>query len=240
MPSNHLILCHHLLFLPSISPASESFPMSQFFTSGRQSIGASASASVLPMNIQDWFPLKWTGLISLQSKGLSRVFSNTTVQKHQFFGAQLSLWSNSHIYTWLLEKPHLWLHVPLVSHVYSYTIPEFLTSHPCYSLCEYWLSACPIFVSLNSAIHSHPWWITIHLRSIPNWFLNPLPLNSFIWWLHALLIIFCQIWVILLGFWKPGLDFGLLCISDTNMHIPGPVVQLTRQSGIWIPKYFNI
>ena len=75
-------------------PASGSFPMSQFFTSGGQSIGVSASASVLPMNIQDWSPLGWTGLISLQSKGLSRVFSNTTVQKHQFFSAQLSLWSN--------------------------------------------------------------------------------------------------------------------------------------------------
>ena len=86
-------------------PASRSVPMSQFFTSGGQSIGASASASVLPMNIQDRFPLELTSLISLQSKGLSRVFSNTTVQKHQFFSAQLSLWSNSHIYTWLLEKP---------------------------------------------------------------------------------------------------------------------------------------
>ena len=72
-------------------PASGSFPMSQFFASGCQSIGVSASASVLPMNIQDWFPWGWTGLISLQSKELSRVFSNTTVQKHQFFGAQLSL-----------------------------------------------------------------------------------------------------------------------------------------------------
>ena len=72
-------------------PASESFPRSQFFVSGGQSIGVSASASILPMNIQDWFPLGWTGWISLQSKGLSRVFSNTTVQKHQFFGAQFSL-----------------------------------------------------------------------------------------------------------------------------------------------------
>ena len=72
-------------------PVSGSFPMSQFFTSGGQSIGVSASASVLPMNIQDWFPLGWTGCISLQSKGLSRVFSNTTVQKHQFFSTQLSL-----------------------------------------------------------------------------------------------------------------------------------------------------
>ena len=84
--------------------ASGSFPRSQFFTPGGQSIRVSASASVLPMNIQDWFPLGWTGLISLQSKGLSRVFSNTTVQKHQFFSAQLSLWSNFHIHTWLLKK----------------------------------------------------------------------------------------------------------------------------------------
>ena len=86
-------------------PASGSFQMSQFFTSGGQSIGVSASASVPPMNIQDWFPLGWTSWISLQSKGLSRVFSNTTVQKHQFFSAQLSLCSNFHIHTWLLEKP---------------------------------------------------------------------------------------------------------------------------------------
>ena len=85
-------------------PASVSFPMSQFFGSGGQSIGVSASASVLPMNIQDWFPLRWTSWISLHFKGLSRFFSNTIFQKHQFFGAQLSLWSNSHIHTWLLEK----------------------------------------------------------------------------------------------------------------------------------------
>ena len=84
-------------------PASGSFLMSQFFTSGGQSIGVSASASVLPMNSQDYFPLGWTDLISMQSKRLSRVFSNTTVQKHQFFDAQLSFWSNSHIHTWLLE-----------------------------------------------------------------------------------------------------------------------------------------
>ena len=86
-------------------PASGSFVMSQFFTSGGQSTGASASASVLPTNAQDWFPLGLTDLISLQSKGLSRVFSNTPVQKHQFFSAQPSYWSNSHIHTWLLEKP---------------------------------------------------------------------------------------------------------------------------------------
>ena len=90
MPSNHLILRHPLLLLPSIFP-SGSFQMSQFFTSGGQSIGVSASTSVLPMNTEDWSPLGWTGWISLQSKGLSRVFSNTTVQKHQFFSAQLSL-----------------------------------------------------------------------------------------------------------------------------------------------------
>ena len=85
-------------------PASGSFPINQFFTSGGQSIGASASASVLSMNIQGPFPLGLTGLISLQSKGLSRVFSNTTVQKHQFFSTQLFLWSNSNIHTWLLEN----------------------------------------------------------------------------------------------------------------------------------------
>ena len=104
IPSNHLILCH----LPSYHqffPASESFPVSQLFTSNDQSIEASASASVLRMNIQDWFHLALTCLISLQSKGLSKVFSNTTLRKHQFFGAQPSLWYNSHTHTWLLGKP---------------------------------------------------------------------------------------------------------------------------------------
>ena len=86
------------LFCPQSLPASGSFPMNQLFASGGQSIGLSASASVLPMNTQDWSPLGWTCWISLQSKGLSRVFSNTTVQKHQFFGTQLSLQSNSHPY----------------------------------------------------------------------------------------------------------------------------------------------
>ena len=90
MPSNHRSF-----------PAPRSFPMSQFFTLGGQSTGVSASGSVLPMNIQDWFPLGWTGLISLQSKGFSRVFSNTTVQKHQFFGAQFSLWSNSYLHPYM-------------------------------------------------------------------------------------------------------------------------------------------
>ena len=105
MPSNHLILCWPFSSHLQSYPASESFPMSQFFKSGGQSIGVSASTSVLPKNIQDWSPLGWTGRISLQSKGLSRVFFSTTVQKHQFFGAQLSSQSNSHIHTWLLENP---------------------------------------------------------------------------------------------------------------------------------------
>ena len=86
-------------------PASGSFQMSQYFAAGGQSTRVSASASVHATNIQDWFPLRWTGWISLQSKGVSRVFSSTTVQKHQFFSTQLSSESNSHIYTWLLEKP---------------------------------------------------------------------------------------------------------------------------------------
>ena len=90
MPSNHLILCRPLLLPPSIFPSIRIFSMSQFFTSGGQSIGVSASASVLPMNIQDWFPLGWTGWISLQSKGLSRISCSITVQKHQFFSTQLS------------------------------------------------------------------------------------------------------------------------------------------------------
>ena len=96
-------------------PASGSFPISQVFTSGGQRFGASASASVLPMIIQDWFPLGLTGLISLQSKGLSREFSSTTIRKYQFFSAQPSLWSNSLICTWLLEKPLLWLYELLLT-----------------------------------------------------------------------------------------------------------------------------
>ena len=99
----HPILCHPLLLLPSIFPSIRVFYMIQFFTSGDQSLRA--SPSVLPVTIQNWFPLGLTGLISLLSTGLSRVFSNTTVQKHQFFSTQLSLWPNSHIHTWLLEKP---------------------------------------------------------------------------------------------------------------------------------------
>ena len=105
MPPSHLILCQPLLLLPSILPRIRVFLVNQFFASGGQSIGVSASTPVLPMNIHGWFPLGLTGLISLQSKGLSRIFSNTTIWKHHFFSAQPSLWSNSHIHTWLLEKP---------------------------------------------------------------------------------------------------------------------------------------
>jgi len=90
---------------PQSLPASDCFPMSQLFTWGGQSTGVSALALVLPKNTQGWSPSEWTGWISLQSKGLSRVFSNSTVQKHQFFGAQLSSQTNSHIHTWPLEKP---------------------------------------------------------------------------------------------------------------------------------------
>ena len=105
--------CHPTISSSAISfssclqsfPASGSFSMSQFFASGGQSVGVSASVSVLPMNIQKWFPLGWIFWISLLSKGLSRVFSNTTIQKHHFFSAQLSLYSNSHIHTWPQEKP---------------------------------------------------------------------------------------------------------------------------------------
>ena len=101
MPSSHLILCHPL---PLLSP-SESFPMSQLFAWGGQSTGVSAFASFLPKKSQGWSTSEWTAWISLQSKGLSTVFSNTTVQKHQFFSAQPSSQSNSHIHTWPLEKP---------------------------------------------------------------------------------------------------------------------------------------
>ena len=107
MPSSHLILCCSLLLLPPIPPSIKVFSNKSTFHMRCQSIGVSASASknfFLPKNTQDWSPLEWTGWISLQSKGLSRVFSNTTVEKHQFFGVQLSSQSNSHIHKWLLEK----------------------------------------------------------------------------------------------------------------------------------------
>ena len=104
-PSSHLSLCRPLLLLPSIPLTIRVFSNESTLHMRCPRIGVSALASFLPKNTQDWSPLGWTGLISLQSKGFSRVFSNTTVQKHQFFGAQLSLASNSHICTWPLEKP---------------------------------------------------------------------------------------------------------------------------------------
>ena len=103
MPSNHLILCCPLLLLPSILPSIRVFSSESALLIRCQSMGASSSTSVLPIKIQGWFSLVLTGLISWQSNRHSRVFSNTTVQKHQFFGSQLSLWSNSQIHTWLLE-----------------------------------------------------------------------------------------------------------------------------------------
>ena len=107
MPSSHLILSSFVPFssCPQSLPASESFPMSQLFAWGGQSTGVSALASFLPKKSQGWSPSEWTGWISLQSKGLSKVFSNTTLQKHQFFGVQPSSQSNSHIHTWPQEKP---------------------------------------------------------------------------------------------------------------------------------------
>ena len=105
MPSSHLILCRPLLLLPPIPPSTSVFSNESLFAWGGQSIGVSALQSVLPMNTQDWFPVGWTRWTSLQSMGLSRVFSNTTVQKHQFFRSHLSSQSNSHIHTWPLEKP---------------------------------------------------------------------------------------------------------------------------------------
>ena len=106
MSINNLILCRPLLLLPSVFPSIRVFSNESVLHIRCPNIGASASASVLPMNIQYWFPLGLTGLTSLSLRdSLLRVFSNTTVQEHQFFGAQLSSWSNSHIHTWLLEKP---------------------------------------------------------------------------------------------------------------------------------------
>ena len=107
MPSSHLILCRPLFLLPPIPPSIRVFSNESTLPMRWPNIGVSDSASVLPMNTQGWWsPLEWTGWISLQSKGLSGVFSNTTVQKHQFFGSQPSSQSNSHIHTWPLQGPH--------------------------------------------------------------------------------------------------------------------------------------
>ena len=113
MLSNHVIVYCSLFLLPSVFSSISVFPMSQLFPSGDRRIGVSASTSVLPMKIQGWFLLGLTGLISLQFKGLSRIFSRTTVKEHQFFGAEPSLRFNPHIHIWLLEKTWLWLYGPL-------------------------------------------------------------------------------------------------------------------------------
>ena len=143
-------------------PVSGTFPKSQFFTSGSQRVGASASASVLPMNIQGWFPVGWTGLISLLSKWLSRVFSGTTIQKHQFFGAQPSLWSNSHICTWLLEKPYLWLYRPfgkvisLLFNMLSRLVIAFLPrSNICFYIASISYLYCPSLFPVSFTQNCH-------------------------------------------------------------------------------------
>ena len=140
------------LYLAFIFPSIRVFSNESALQSGGQSTGVSASTSVLPMNIQDWFPLGWTGWISLQSNGLSRVFAKTTVQKHQFFGVQLSLWSNSHIYTWILEKPEFWLDGPLLAksllfNMLSRLVIAFLSRGKC--LLISWLqSPCAVILEL--------------------------------------------------------------------------------------------
>ena len=149
MPFNYLILCCPLLLLPSIFPSIRVFPMSRLFKSGGQNIGASDSASILPMNIQGWFSLGLTALIFLQSKGLSRVFSSTTIQKHQFFSVQPSLWSNSHIHTWLQEKNIALTRQTFVSKVISLFLKliYFLLKENCFA------EFCCFLSNLNFLLH---------------------------------------------------------------------------------------
>ena len=142
-------------------PASGSFPMSQFFTSGAQSIAASASLPVLSMNIQDWSPLQFTGLISMQSKGLARVFSNTTVQKNQFFSTELFLCSNFHIHTWLLEKPYVWLwwHLLIMSllfNILSRLLIAFLPRCKCLNFMTAVTICCDFAAQENKVCHCFP------------------------------------------------------------------------------------
>ena len=142
-------------------PASGSFLMCQLFTSGGQSIEALVSASVLPMNIQDWFPLGLTGLNSLRSKGLSKVFSNTTVQKHQFLSVQPSLWSNSHIHTWLLEKKHrfdYWIFVGKIMSLFFNMLSRFVIAFLPRSKCLLisWLQS-PSEAQENKVCHCFYW-----------------------------------------------------------------------------------
>ena len=130
MLSNHLILCHPLLLLPTIPPSIRVFSNESTLRKGGQSIGVSASASVLPMNTEVWSPLGWTGWIPLQSKGLSRVFSNTTVQKHPFFSTQLSAQSNSHIHALLSSNSQTPIWVSLIvppNALYSQSIQFWIT-----------------------------------------------------------------------------------------------------------------
>ena len=134
MPSRHLILYCPLLLLPPIPPSIRVFPMSQFFAPGGQSIRLSASPWLLPMNTQDWFPSEWTAWISLQSKGLSRVFSDTTVQRHHFLGAQLSSQSNSHIHIAVKSFSRVWLFV--TPWTVAYWAPQSME----FSRQEYWMS----------------------------------------------------------------------------------------------------
>ena len=125
MPSNHLILYNLLLLLLSVFPRSGTLPVSWPFASGGQSFGASTSTSVLPMNIQDWFPLRWTDFNSLLSKGLSRVFSSATIPKYQFYSAHPSLCSKSHFCTWPTGKTIvlvIWTFVGHVMSAFTYTV----------------------------------------------------------------------------------------------------------------------
>ena len=155
MPSNHLILCSTLLLLLSIFPSIAIFPNDHLFPSGAQSIRASASVSVLPMNTQNWSPLGWTGWISLQSKGLSSVFSNTIVWRHQFFRAQPFSLSTSHIYTWLQERwSHLAYDCPY-SQSYSLSVCVPLIVCVCLSLCVHTVRDTHTDKHTHSERHTH-------------------------------------------------------------------------------------
>ena len=173
MLSIHPILCCPLLLFPSIIPSFRVFSNELAFRIKGQSIGASASASVLPVNIQDWFPLGLTGLISLLSKGLSRVFPSTTLQKHQFFNC---LWSNTHIHTWLLEKPYLWLMwtfvnkmMSLLLNTLSTFVITFLPKSKCYLIL--WLQSPPALILVVIAV-SYFWCHGNTYTVLPNPFLT--------------------------------------------------------------------
>ena len=181
--SHPLIWWCHPTILSSVIPfscprsflTSDSFKMSWLLASGGQSIGASASTSVLPMNIQDWFPLGSTVWISLQSKRLSWVSSNTTVQKYQFFGAQPSLWYNSHIHIWLLEKLHLWLDRPLsvmslLFSVLSRFVIAFLSRSKCLNFVAS-VTICSDFGAQENSLSLFP--LFPHLLAVKWWDQKP-------------------------------------------------------------------